>query len=138
MTATAQNFPAGNGIVQLTSAHSAEDTLNRLLDILQIKKITLFTVVDHSGEAARVGLTMPWTRLAIFGNPAAGTPLMVASPGTALDLPLKILIAEDASGAVHVSYNSPAYLLARHGLPEELLGNIAAVEKIAQAICGNP
>src|ERR1700761_2201967 len=137
MTALSQVDHNGNGIIQLHSAHSAEETLKRLTDALQAKKITLFAVVDHSGEAAKAGLTMPWTKLAIFGNPVAGTPLMLASPSSALDLPLKILIAEDESGAVNVSYNSPAYLLERHGLPQDLMGNIAAVGKIAEAICGD-
>ncbi|HEY4357043.1 MAG TPA: DUF302 domain-containing protein [Acidobacteriaceae bacterium] len=127
---------ASDGIVRLVSTHSAEQTLARLMDTLEAKKITLFAVVDHSGEAAKAGLTMPWTKLVIFGNPIAGTPLMLAAPGSALDLPLKILIAEEASGAVRVSYNSPAYLLTRHALPETLRGNIAAAEKIAEAICG--
>src|ERR1700761_5793255 len=137
MTALNQATNQENGIIQLKSAHSAEDTLKRLVEMLETRKITLFTIIDHSGEAAKAGLTMPWTKLAIFGNPVAGTPLMLASPSSALDLPLKILIAEDESGAVNVSYNSPAYLLERHGLPQDLMGNIAAVGKIAEAICGD-
>jgi uncharacterized protein (DUF302 family) len=95
------------------------------------KGIALFALVDHSGEAAQVGMKMRPTKLLIFGNPKAGTPLMQASPSVAIDLPLKILIWEDAAGKVWVSYNSAVYLRERHHLPEELERNIAAVETLA-------
>jgi uncharacterized protein (DUF302 family) len=88
-------------------------------------------VVDNSGEAEKAGLTMPPTKLLIFGNPKAGTPLMLASPSTALDLPLKILVAEDAGGKTWISYNAPAFLQARHNLPANLLPNIAVIEALA-------
>jgi uncharacterized protein (DUF302 family)/uncharacterized membrane protein YidH (DUF202 family) len=120
-----------NGILRITSNHSVDETVSRLQGILQSKGVKLFTVVDHSGEAAGAGLKMPNTKLLIFGNPKAGTPLMLASPSTALDLPLKILIAEDAAGKVWISYNSPAYLQARHNLPASLLPNIAVIEALA-------
>jgi len=87
--------------------------------------------VDHSGEAEKAGLKMPDTKLLIFGNPKSGTPLMLASPSIALDLPLKILVAEDATGKVWISYNSPAYLQQRHNLPADLLSNIAVIEALA-------
>ena len=87
--------------------------------------------MDHSGEAASVGLKMPNTKLLIFGNPKAGTPLMLAAPSVALDFPLKILVAEDAAGKTWISYNSPAYLQERHGLPADLLPNIAVIEALA-------
>jgi uncharacterized protein (DUF302 family) len=102
-----------------------------LKSILEAKGVKLFTIVDHSGEAASAGLKMPNTKLLIFGNPKAGTPLMLASPSSALDLPLKILIAEDAAGKVWISYNAPAYLQARHHLSPELLPNIAVIETLA-------
>jgi len=98
---------------------------------LQAKGVKLFTIVDHSGEAASSGLKMPNTKLFIFGNPKAGTPLMIASPSSALDLPLKILIAEDAAGKVWISYNAPAYLQTRHHFPPDLLPNIAVIEVLA-------
>ena len=120
-----------NGILRIASNHSVDETVSRLQGILQSKGVKLFTVVDHSGEAAGAGLKMPNTKLLIFGNPKAGTPLMLASPSTALDLPLKILIAEDAAGKVWISYNSPAYLQARHNLPASLLPNIAVIEALA-------
>src|ERR1700756_646332 len=117
-----------NGINSTSSNHSVDETVERLKAILASKGITLFALVDHSGEAERVGMKMPPTKLLIFGNPKAGTPLMLAAPTIAIDLPLKILVSQDAQGKVWLSYNSPAYLQARHGLPPELLPNIAVVE----------
>jgi uncharacterized protein (DUF302 family) len=115
----------------LPSAHSVDATMARLKSILEARGISLFALIDHSGEAEKAGMKMPPTKLLIFGNPAAGTPLMLASPSAAIDLPLKILIAEDASGKVHVSWNDPSWLRQRHGLPTELLKNIAVVETLA-------
>jgi uncharacterized protein (DUF302 family)/uncharacterized membrane protein YidH (DUF202 family) len=120
-----------NGIVRTASNHSVEETVARLQSILQAKGVKLFTIVDHSGEAASVGLKMPNTKLLIFGNPKAGTPLMLASPSAALDLPLKILVAEDAAGKVWISYSAPAYLQTRHNLPPDLLANITIIETLA-------
>ncbi len=120
-----------NGILRTASNHSVEETVARLKSILEAKGVKLFTIVDHSGKAASAGLKMPNTKLLIFGNPKAGTPLMLASPSAALDLPLKILIAEDSGGKVWISYNAPAYLLARHRLPPNLLPNIAVIETLA-------
>ena len=119
------------GIVDKASNHSVEETVNRLKNILQAKGITLFAVIDHSGEAEKVGMKMPPTRLLIFGNPKAGTPLMLASPTSAIDLPLKILVWADAWGKVWVTYNSPQFLQERHNFPPELLQNIATVEILA-------
>ena len=121
------------GIVTRQSRHSVDQTVERLETLLRAKGVTLFAVVDHSGEAAKVGMRMRPTRLLIFGNPKAGTPLMLAAPSVAIDLPLKILVWEDAQGKVWLSYNSPAYLQQRHGLPEALLPNIAVVEALARA-----
>jgi uncharacterized protein (DUF302 family) len=120
-----------NGIVGKISSHSVDETVAKLKGILQAKGVTLFALVDHSGEAERAGMKMPNTKLLIFGSPKAGTPLMIASPSIAIDLPLKILIAEDADGKVWVSYNDPAYLKNRHNLPDNLLQNIAVVETLA-------
>jgi uncharacterized protein (DUF302 family) len=105
--------------------------VERVKSILQSKGITLFALVDHSGEAERVGLKMPPTRLLIFGSPKAGTPLMLAAPSIAIDLPLKILVWQDGQGKVWLSYNSPEYLKERHGVPAELLPNIAVVDTLA-------
>jgi uncharacterized protein (DUF302 family) len=120
-----------SGIVDVPSHHSVDQTVEMLGTILRSKGITLFTVIDHSGEAEKVGMTMRPTKLSIFGNPKAGTPVMLAAPRMAIDLPLKILVWEDATGAVWVSYNSPEYLRVRHGFSSELLGNIAGVESLA-------
>ena len=120
-----------NGIVTIPSNHSVDETADRLKNILQAKGVTLFAVIDHSGEAEKVGLKMPPTKVLIFGSPKAGTPLMLAAPTIAIDLPLKILVAEDGTGKVWVSYNSAAYLQGRHGVPEVLVPNIAVVDALA-------
>jgi len=122
---------ATKGIIDKRSNHTVEQTVEKLKSILQAKGVTLFALVDHSGEAEKVGMKMPPTKLLIFGSPKAGTPLMLAAPSIAIDLPLKILVWEDAGGKVWVSYNSPEYLRERHGLPAELLQNIAVVEALA-------
>jgi uncharacterized protein (DUF302 family) len=121
------------GIVTIPSRHSVDETVAKLKNILQSKQITLFALIDHSGEAAKVGLKMPSTKLLIFGSPKGGTALMLAAPSVALDLPLKILVAEDSEGKVWLSYNSPDYLKERHGLPSNLLSNIAVIETLAAA-----
>ena len=121
------------GIIDKPSRHSADDTVDRLKAMLQSKGVTIFAVVDHSGEAAKVGLSLPPTKLLIFGNAKAGTPLMAAAPSAALDLPLKILVWQDGEGKVWLSYNSPQYLRDRHGFPADLTANIAVVEALAAA-----
>ncbi len=118
------------GILDRPSHHSVEETVERLQALLQSKGVTLFALVDHSGEAQKVGMEMRPTKLLIFGSPKAGTPLMLAAPSIAIDLPLKILVWENGEGKVWISYNSPEYLQERHGLPPELLGNIAVVETL--------
>jgi uncharacterized protein (DUF302 family) len=123
-----------NGILSKASNYSVEETLERLKRALHAKGVAIFALVDHSGEAEKVGLKMRPTKLVIFGSPKAGTPLMLAAPSVALDLPLKILIWEDAEAKVWVSYNSPAYLQERHGFPKDLLQNIAVVEALAGVI----
>jgi uncharacterized protein (DUF302 family) len=122
---------ASKGIVDKRSNYSLDQTVERLEGILQSKGVTLFAMIDHSGEAAKVGMKMRPTKLLIFGNPKGGTPLMLAAPSSAIDLPLKILVWEDGQGQAWVSYNSPAYLQKRHGLPSDLVPNIAVVETLA-------
>jgi uncharacterized protein (DUF302 family) len=121
------------GIDTVISRYTVDETVARLQSLLQEKGIKLFCLIDHSGEAAAVGLTMRPTKLLIFGNPKAGTPLMVAAPSTALDLPLKILVAETESGKTLVFWTDPAWLEQRHGFPEELTRNLAAAEALAKA-----
>ena len=120
-----------SGIISKPSNHSVDETVQKLEGVLQAKGVALFSLVDHSGEAEKVGMKMPPTKLLIFGSPKAGTPLMLAAPSIAIDLPLKILVWEDAQKKVWVSYNSPEYLQQRHGLPKDLVANIAVVETLA-------
>jgi uncharacterized protein (DUF302 family)/uncharacterized membrane protein YidH (DUF202 family) len=119
------------GIVRMASNHSVDETVGKIQEILKAKGVKLFAVVDHSGEAQSAGLKMPNTKLLIFGNPKGGTPLMLAAPSAALDLPLKILVAEDLEGKVWISYNSPEYLQGRHGFPVDLLPSIAIISGLA-------
>jgi uncharacterized protein (DUF302 family) len=125
---------SAEGIITRPSPYSIDETVDRLEAALHARGLTLFALVDHSGEAARVGLTMQPTKLLIFGSPTAGTPLMVAAPLLALDLPLKALVWRDAAGQVLVSYNSTAYLAARHYLPDTLLPNIAGIETLIASV----
>jgi uncharacterized protein (DUF302 family) len=120
-----------NGVVTIPSQHSVQEIVSRLEQILEEKGVKLFAVIDHSGEARKAGLEMRNTKLLVFGNPKAGTPLMIAAPSIAIDLPLKLLVWEDAAGKTWISYNNPAYLQARHGLPPELVRNIEVVETLA-------
>jgi uncharacterized protein (DUF302 family) len=119
------------GIIEVRGSHSVDETVRRLTEILEAKGVKLFAVIDHSGEAETAGMKMLPTKLLIFGNPKAGTPLMLAAPSAAIDLPLKILVAENDAGETIVSYNSPEYLLQRHGLAQELRQNIGGVGVIA-------
>ena len=120
-------------IIDKASNHSVAEAVDKLKNTLLSKGLTLFARVDHSGEAERAGMRMPPTNLLILGSPKTGTPVMLAGPSAAIDLPLKILVWEDGQGKVWVSYNSPTYLQERHGFAHELLQNIAAVETLAAA-----
>jgi uncharacterized protein (DUF302 family) len=117
----------GNGLLQVASPHSVDETVKRLQSIIDERGLRLFVLVDHSGEAEKAGMKMRPTKLLVFGSPKGGTPLMMAAPSLAIDLPLKALVAEDEKGKVWVSYNSPEYLQQRHGVPEDLVKNIAGV-----------
>jgi uncharacterized protein (DUF302 family) len=124
-----------NGLVHLSSPHSVLETVTRLETVVREKGLTLFAQIDHSGEAAKVGLKMQPTKLLIFGNAKSGTPLMIASPTIAIDLPLKALVWQDTDNNVWLSYNSPDYLKQRHALPDNLLQNIAGIGPIcAEAV----
>ena len=125
----------GNGLIQIASRFSFEETVRRLQAAFVEKGLQVFAVIDHSGEAEEVGLKMPSTKVLIFGSPKAGTALMVAAPSLAIDLPLKALVAENAEKKVTVSYNDPEYLRERHGFPAELTKNLAgAGALIAKAV----
>jgi uncharacterized protein (DUF302 family) len=123
-----------NGLVQVTSAHSFEDTFVLLESAVASRGLTVFARIDFSGDARRAGLDMRPTRLLVFGNPKAGTPLMVAAPTLAIDFPLKVLVSEDESGKVWLSYNSPQYLKDRHDVPDELLKNTGGIVSIVDSV----
>src|SRR5580704_10653517 len=126
---------AGNGLLQVASGYSVDETVKRLESVLAERGVKVFALIDHSGEAEKVGMKMRPTKLVIFGSPKGGTPLMVAAPSLAIDLPLKALVAQDEGGKVWISYNSPEYLRQRHGVPEDLIKNIAGVGAlIAKAV----
>ena len=125
----------GNGLLQVASPYSVDETLKRFEAVLTERGVRVFALIDHSGEAEKVGMKMRPTKLVIFGNPKGGTPVMVAAPSLAIDLPLKALVWEDENGKVWVSYNSPEYLQQRHGVPEDLIKNIAvAGALVAKAV----
>jgi uncharacterized protein (DUF302 family) len=121
-----------NGMIHLSSPHTLSETLSRLEAIVQAKGLTIQARIDHSGDAAKAGLEMRPTKLIIFGNAKAGTPLMIASPSVAIDLPLKALAWQDQEGNVWLSYNSPDYLRNRHQLPDDLMRNIAGIGPICE------
>jgi uncharacterized protein (DUF302 family) len=120
-----------NGIIHLPSPYSVPETFKRLESLVAGRGLPILARIDHSGDAAKVGLNMKPTQLLIFGNAKAGTPVMQASPTAALDLPLKALVWEDADGKVWLSYNSPEYLKQRHNIPDDLLKNISGIRAIA-------
>jgi uncharacterized protein (DUF302 family) len=122
-----------HGVVTKSSPHSVADTVARIEGLVRAKGLTLFATIDHSGEAAKVGLQMPETKLVIFGSPKAGTPVMLAAPLAALDLPLKALVWEDHDARVWVSYNDTAYLAERHSIPAALAANLAGIDALIDA-----
>jgi uncharacterized protein (DUF302 family) len=130
--------PSDNGIVHLRSPFSVSETLQRLEALIATKGLVLFARIDHSGEAAKAGLQMPPTELLLFGSPASGTPLMIASPTLAIDLPLKALAWQDPEGVVWLSYNTPEYLQQRHKFPEALLQNLAGIRPICEQVVRQP
>lgn len=124
------------GIQTIVSRHSIDETVNRLQVILRDKGLKLFCLVDHSGEAHAVGIEMPPTKLLIFGNPKAGTPLMLAAASAALDLPAKILVSEQPDGTTLLSWNDAAWLQHRHGFPIEMAAVLASVGVLATHAAG--
>lgn len=122
------------GMIDLKSRYSFAETLQRLDSLLQSRNLTVFARIDHSGEAEKAGMKMQPTQLIIFGSPKAGTPLMVASPSLAIDLPLKALVWQDAAGQVWISYNTPEYLQQRHAIPADLVKNLAVIGPLLQSV----
>jgi uncharacterized protein (DUF302 family) len=117
----------GNGLIQVSSPRTIDETVKRLESILAERGLQIFALIDHSGEAEKVGMKMRETKLLIFGSPKGGTPVMIAAPSVAIDLPLKVLVSEDDAGKVSITYNSPEYLQQRHGVPADLVKNISGV-----------
>jgi uncharacterized protein (DUF302 family) len=131
MTADAPRNEAG--VVSKLSTRSVADTVSRLTDLVSAKGMRLFGVIDQRAEAVQAGLDLRETTLVLFGSPAAGTPVMVASPMAALDLPLKVLIWDDGGQTV-VSYYAPAELAARHHLSPDLAHNLAGIDALTDAL----
>ena len=129
---------SAEGVVTKACARSVAETVQRLERLIDEKGLVLFAVIDHSGEATRAGLEMRETKLVLFGNPLAGTPVMIAAPLAALDLPLKLLVWEDGEGAVWVSYNSPAYLAERHHLGADMRARLESIDAISDALTAGP
>ena len=129
MTTVAGPYP---GVVRIASRHSVAETVARLEGLLEERAILVFARIDFSGDAARAGLTMRPEQLLLFGNPKAGTPLMVVEPTAGLDLPLKALVWEDADGKTWIAYNDPAYIVQRHGLNPSQSANLAAVVPVLE------
>ncbi len=125
---------SGDGIISKPSKYSVPETLHRLESILTSKGIKIFALVDHSGEAEKAGLRMPATQLLIFGNPKGGTPVMLAAPSSAIDLPWKALAWEDADGKVWLSYNDPAYLQRRFSLSDDVMKPLAALGAVIEQV----
>jgi uncharacterized protein (DUF302 family) len=123
-----------SGIASIAGNHTVDETVAKLKGILEANGVTLFALIDHSGEAEKAGIKMPPTRLLIFGSPKAGTPVMQAAPSAAIDLPLKILVAEDECGKTWISWNSVGYLQTRHRIPPKLMQNLAVVEALAAKV----
>ncbi|HEX9404898.1 MAG TPA: DUF302 domain-containing protein [Steroidobacteraceae bacterium] len=121
------------GLRILPTQHSVAEVLNRVQTLARVRGMTIFAQIDFSGDAERSGLVLRPTGLVILGNPKGGTPLMVAAPTVAIDLPLKVLAWEDAQGKTWVAYNEPEYMRARHGFPPEFMKNIAALGTLAAA-----
>jgi uncharacterized protein (DUF302 family) len=127
---------SGDGIISKPSKSSVPETLDRLEAILRAKGITVFARIDHSGEAEKVGLKMPPTQVLIFGNPKGGTPLMLAAPTSAIDLPLKALAWQDSGGSVWLSYNDPEYLKRRFGASDADIKAIVALSAVIEQAVG--
>lgn len=124
---------SGNGIERAMSTRGFDETVAHFEQLLAAKGMMLFAKIDFTCDAKRAGLTMPRMMLLVFGNPKGGTPVMVAAPSAALDLPLKVLVSEEGDGKVWLSFNSPEYLAQRHGIPAGLVANIAGIRGLVNA-----
>jgi uncharacterized protein (DUF302 family) len=130
------HIPTGKGVVKVASQHPFDETVIRLESAIESRGLTVFARINFSGDAERVGLKLNPTRLFIFGNPKAGTPVIQAAPSSAIDLPLRVLVSADQGGRTWLSYDSPEYLGERHGIPTELLKNISGISSIVESVAG--
>jgi uncharacterized protein (DUF302 family) len=128
---------SGRGIETVESSRGFDETVAHFEKLLPARGMMLFAKIDFTSDAKKAGLEMPRMLLMIFGNPKGGTPVMVAAPSSALDLPLKVLISQDADGKAWLSYNTPEYLAARHDIPAELVKNIAGIRALVRDAAGN-
>ena len=126
-----------SGLVSMRSGRSVDDTVSRVRQLIECKGIRVFATIDHAAEAKRVGMSMPATVVLLFGDPRAGTPLMVAAPTIAIDLPLKVLIADDGEGAVWISYVAPDCMKARHGVSSPLAAPLDGLEALVARAVGS-
>ena len=126
-------MPTSDGLITRPSPYSVAETLDRLEGRLRSKDVTIFARVDHSGEAEKAGLTMPPTQVLIFGNPKGGTPIMIANPLSAIDLPLKALAWQDSNSAVFLSWTDPHFLEQRFSLPQEVMKPIESLTALIEA-----
>ena len=136
MKATSNPHGDSPGIVRLTSRHPFADTVQRLLDAFADHGIKVFATIAQRAEALAVGMSMPPTTLIIFGNPKAGTPLMLSNAQSSIDLPLKVLVSESVPGQVVVTFNAAAYIIERHSLPVELMSKLEPAERLIASVIG--
>ena len=127
------DFSTQSGLAHVRTARPVAEALRRVEELATARGLTIFARIDFAADADRAGLRLPPTALLVLGNPRAGTPLMQAVPTSAIDLPLKVLAWQDADGQAWLSYNTPEYLRARHGLPESLVANIAGLARLVEA-----
>jgi uncharacterized protein (DUF302 family) len=123
----------GEGIIRRPSPRTVPETLDRLESILEGKGLQVFARFDHSGEAAKAGLKMPPTQVLVFGNPKAGTSVMLAAPTSAIDLPLRALAWQDTAGKVWLGYTDPAYFARRYGLTEAQVAPVSGIGQLVEA-----
>lgn len=129
-----RNTEQGSGLMDLECGHSVRETIGRLESMLKERGLRVFALIDHAAAAAEAGLKMRPTEVLLFGNPSGGTPMMTAAPTLAIDLPFKALVWEDDAGKVWLTYNTPEYLKDRHGIPENLMGNLNGLTNLLREV----
>jgi len=136
LTSQSETLSGSRGVASIPSPYPFGETVRRLLSAFAGHGLTIFATIDQAAAAAAVGLTMPPTTLIVFGNPKAGTPLMLAQPLCGIDLPLKVLVTESTPGEIRVSFNTATYIIERHSLSSELANNLAPAERLIAGAIG--